>query len=61
MHQRRSLEPVRCAAWSEATRLPGCATVTPTAEAATGVCHILVASQSCCAVVGSAVDSSPAV
>ena len=49
------------AAWSEATRLPGCATVTSLAEAPTGVCHIRVASQSCCAVVGGAVDSSPAV
>ena len=50
-----------CAAWSEATRLPGCATVTSTAEAPTGACHIYVASQTCCAVVGSTVDSSPAV
>ena len=47
-----------CAAWSEATRLPGCATVTSSAETPTGVYHILVASQSCCAVVGSVVDSS---
>ena len=49
------------AAWSEATRQPGCATVKSTAEALTGVCHIRVASQSCRAVVGGAVDSSPAV
>ena len=47
-----------CAAWSEATRLPGCATVTSSAGTPTGVYHILVASQSCCAVVGSVVDSS---
>ena len=40
----------------------GCGTVTSTAEAPTDVCAILLlASQSCCAVVGSAVDSSPAV
>ena len=49
------------AAWSEATKLPGCGTVTSTAEAPTGVCDILTVSQSCCIVVGSAVDSSHAV
>ena len=50
-----------CAAWSEATRLPGRATVTSTAEAPTGVCDILAVSRSCCIVGGSAVDSSHAV
>ena len=49
------------AAWSEATRLPGCGTVTSAAEAPTGVCHILAASQSCRVVAGSAVGSSHAV
>ena len=48
-------------AWSDATRLPGCRTVTSTAEAPTGVCDILTISQSCRIVVGSAVDSSHAV
>ena len=32
---------VLCPAWSESTRLPGCGTVTSTAEAPTGVCPIL--------------------
>ena len=50
------------AAWSEATRLSGCGTVMSTAEAPTGVCPmLLIAIQSCCAVVGSAVGSSLAV
>ena len=52
---------VLSAAWSEATRLPGCGTVTSAAEAPTGVCHILAASQSCRVVAGSAVGSSHAV
>ena len=40
----------------------GCGTVTSTAEAPTDVCSVLLqASQSCCAVVGSAVSSNPAV
>ena len=49
------------AAWSEATRLPGCGTMTSTAEAPIGVYDILSVSQSCCIVVGCAVDSSHAV
>ena len=40
----------------------GRGTVTSTAEAPTDVCSVLLqASQSCCAVVGSAVSSNPAV
>ena len=49
------------AAWSEATRQSGCGTETSTTEAPTDVCHVLTASQSCCTVGGSAVDSSHAV
>ena len=49
------------AAWSEATRLHGCGTVTSITKAPTGVCPILAASQPCCIADGSAVDSSHAV
>ena len=52
---------VLSATWSEETRLLGCGTVTSTAEAPTGVIHILTPSQSYCIFVGSAVDSSHAV
>ena len=41
-------------------RRPGCGTATSTAETQTGIWHILAASLSCCAVVGSAVNSSRA-
>ena len=62
VQQWRSLEQWRgllSAAWSGATRLSGCGTVTSTAEAPTGVRPMLLyAIQSCCAVFGSGVDSS---
>ena len=56
-----TVEGVCCVLRGQKQRGSGCATVTSTAEAPTGVCHILLASKSCCALVGSAVDSSPAV
>ena len=56
-----SVGAVLSAAWSEATRLPVCRTVTSAAETPTSACDILTVSQSCCIIVGSAVDISHAV